>query len=208
MPEFTTLDRIDPRGKNVLVRVDLNVPMKDGRVTDRTRIDRAAATLRELAERGGRVIVLSHFGRPKGRDVALSLQPLIQPLAEAIDRPVRFASDCIGPEAERVLREYEAKLGQAAKEAEALLGQARERAQRLLEENEQRLTAEAERIKAESTREIEQARRQAVQEIRTQTTELALMVAEKLVERSLTDADHKRFADEALEAVTRSQGKG
>ena len=105
MPEFTTLDRIDPRGKTVLVRVDLNVPMKDGRVTDRTRIDRAAATLRELAERGGRVIVLSHFGRPKGEDPALSLQPLIQPLSEAIGRPVRFASDCIGPEAERVVAE-------------------------------------------------------------------------------------------------------
>ena len=86
MPEFTTLDRIDPRGKTVLVRVDLNVPMKDGRVTDRTRIDRAAATLRELAERGGRVIVLSHFGRPKGKDPVLSLQPLIQPLSEAIGR--------------------------------------------------------------------------------------------------------------------------
>ena len=105
MPEFTTLDRIDPRGKKVLVRVDLNVPMKDGRVTDRTRIDRAAATLRELAERGGRAIVLSHFGRPKGKDPALSLQPLIQPLSEAIGRPVRFASDCIGPEAERVVAE-------------------------------------------------------------------------------------------------------
>jgi phosphoglycerate kinase len=103
MPEFTTLDRIDPRGKKVLVRVDLNVPTKDGRVTDRTRIDRAAATLRELAERGGRVIVLSHFGRPKGKDPALSLQPLIQPLSEAIGRPLRFASDCIGPEAERVV---------------------------------------------------------------------------------------------------------
>jgi phosphoglycerate kinase len=105
MPEFTTLDRIDPRGKKVLVRVDLNVPMKDGRVTDRTRIDRAAATLREIAERGGRAIVLSHFGRPKGKDPALSLQPLIQPLSEAIGRPVRFASDCIGPEAERVVAE-------------------------------------------------------------------------------------------------------
>ncbi|HSD34997.1 MAG TPA: phosphoglycerate kinase [Alphaproteobacteria bacterium] len=105
MPEFTTLDRIDPRGKKVLVRVDLNVPMKDGRVTDRTRIDRAAATLRELAERGGRAIVLSHFGRPRGKDPALSLQPLIQPLSEAIGRPVRFASDCIGPEAERVVAE-------------------------------------------------------------------------------------------------------
>jgi phosphoglycerate kinase len=105
MPEFATLDRIDPRGKKVLVRVDLNVPMKDGRVADSTRIDRAAATLRELAERGGRVIVLSHFGRPKGKDPALSLQPLVRPLSEAIGRPVRFASDCIGPDAEQVVAE-------------------------------------------------------------------------------------------------------
>lgn len=137
--------------------------------------------------------------------------PAILETLETRERKIRESLDQAErqrAEAERVLREYESKLSQASKEAEALLGQARERAQRLLEENEQRLTAEAERIKAESTREIEQARRQAVQEIRTHTTELALMVAEKLVERSLTDADHKRFADEALEAVARSQGKG
>ena len=105
MPEFATLDRIEPRGRRVLVRVDLNVPMQDGRVSDRTRIERAAATLRDLADRGARVIVLSHLGRPKGRDPALSLKPLIQPLSEAIGRPVRFAPDCIGPEAERVVSE-------------------------------------------------------------------------------------------------------
>ena len=105
MPEFATLDRLDPRGKTVLVRVDLNVPMKEGRVADRTRIDRVAGTLRELADRGGRVVVLSHFGRPKGKDPAMSLRPLAEPLSEAIGRPVRFASDCIGPEAERLVAE-------------------------------------------------------------------------------------------------------
>lgn len=111
-------------------------------------------------------------------------------------------------EAEQKLKEYQTKLANSAKEAEQVLAAAKERAQRLLEENEQRLTAEAERIKGDSTREIEAARRAAVQDIRKQTTELALMVAEKVVERSLTDADHKRFADEALEAVARAQGKG
>jgi F-type H+-transporting ATPase subunit b len=104
-------------------------------------------------------------------------------------------------EAERRLQEYEAKIAAAGREAEGILIQAKERAQRTLEENEQRLVTEAERIKAEATREIEQERRRALREIRNQTTDLALMVAEKVVERSLTDADHRRLADEALQAV-------
>ena len=107
-------------------------------------------------------------------------------------------------EAERRLKEYEAKLSEAGKEAEGILAAAKERAQRLLEENEQRLTAEAERIKGDATREIEQERRKALQDIRAQTTELALMVAEKVVQRSLTDADQRRFADEALDALSKS----
>lgn len=107
-------------------------------------------------------------------------------------------------EAERRLKEYEAKLSAAGKEADAILSAAKERAQRLLEENEQRLTVEAERIKGDATREIEQERRKAIQDIRTQTTELALMVAEKVVQRSLTEADQRRFADEALEALSKS----
>ncbi|HEU4501385.1 MAG TPA: F0F1 ATP synthase subunit B [Nitrospira sp.] len=107
-------------------------------------------------------------------------------------------------EAERRLKEYEARLAGASKEAEGILAAAKERTQRLMEENEQRLTAEAERIKGEATREIDHERRKAIQEIRTQTTDLALMVAEKVVERSLTDADHRRLADEALDALSRS----
>lgn len=107
-------------------------------------------------------------------------------------------------EAERRLREYEAKLSAAGKEAEGILAAAKERAQRLLEENEQRLTADAERIKGDATREIDQERRKALQDIRTQTTELALMVAEKVVQRSLTEADQRKFADEALEALSKS----
>ena len=100
MPDFAALDGVRPRGRRVLVRVDLNVPMKDGRVTDMTRIERVAPTLRELADKGARVVVLSHFGRPKGRDSTLSLKPLVEPLSEALGRPVRFAPDCIGPDAE------------------------------------------------------------------------------------------------------------
>lgn len=107
-------------------------------------------------------------------------------------------------EAERRMQEYEAKLSAASREAEAVLAQAKERAQRLLDENEQRLTAEAERVKGEATREIEQERRKAIQEIRGQATNLALLVAEKVVERSLTDADHRRLADEALAAVAKN----
>lgn len=104
-------------------------------------------------------------------------------------------------EAERKMQEYEAKLSAASRDAEAVLARAKDQAQRLLEENEQRLLAESERIKAEATRDIEHERRKAIQDIRSQTTDLALMVAEQVVGRSLTDADHRRLADEALQAV-------
>ena len=107
-------------------------------------------------------------------------------------------------EAERKLKEYEAKLNAAAKDAEAILAAAKERAQRLMEENEQRMTVEAERIKGDATREIDHERRKAIQDIRAQTTDLALMVAEKVVQRSLNEADHRKFADEALEALSKS----
>jgi F-type H+-transporting ATPase subunit b len=106
-------------------------------------------------------------------------------------------------EAERKMQEYEAKLAAASREAEAVLIQAKERAQRLLDENEQRLAAEAERIKSEASREIEHERRKAIQDIRSQATDLALLVAEKVVERSLNETDHRRLADEALAAVAK-----
>lgn len=96
-----TLETLDVSGHRVLVRVDLNLPMQDGRVSDPTRLIAAAATVRELAQRGAKVIVLSHFGRPKGRDMSQSLAPLLEPLAAAVaPHPVRFVDDCIGPEAE------------------------------------------------------------------------------------------------------------
>jgi len=105
MAKFRTLDDIDPKGKRVLLRADLNVPVKDGKVGDATRIERLAPTIRELAERGARVVVMSHFGRPKGKpEAAYSLRPLVTPLAQAIGRPVAFAEDCIGEKAEAAVR--------------------------------------------------------------------------------------------------------
>jgi phosphoglycerate kinase len=105
MPDFRTLDDLAPQGKRVLVRVDFNVPIKDGRVTDATRIERAAPTLRELSAKGAKVIALSHFGRPSGKpDPALSLRPLVEPLSRALGgKPIAFATDCIGEAAERVV---------------------------------------------------------------------------------------------------------
>ena len=100
MASYRTLDDLndsDVSGKRVLVRADLNVPMKNGVVTDSLRIERQAPTIRELSDRGARVIVLSHFDRPAGKAVpSMSLRPLAIPLAEAIARPVAFARDCIG----------------------------------------------------------------------------------------------------------------
>ncbi len=104
MAKFHILDDIDPNGKRVLLRADLNVPMKHGKVGDATRIERLAPTIRELAERGAKVVVMSHFGRPKGKpDPAYSLRPLAAPLGQSIGRKVAFAEDCIGPAAERVV---------------------------------------------------------------------------------------------------------
>lgn len=120
-------------------------------------------------------------------------------IKDSLDQAERHRS-----EAERTLKEYEAKLNMASKEAEGILTAAKERAQRLMEENEQRMTTEAERIKGDATREIDHERRKAIQDIRTQTTELALMVAEKVVQRSLNEADHRKLADEALEALSKS----
>jgi phosphoglycerate kinase len=98
---FRTLDDLSPAGQRVLLRADLNVPVKDGVITDRTRIERLTPTIRELAEKGARVVVCSHFDRPKGTRVpAMSLKPMAEALAAALHRPVAFADDCIGPQAE------------------------------------------------------------------------------------------------------------
>ena len=100
MPNFRTLDDANVTGKRVLLRVDLNIPMENGKVTDVTRLERVAPTILEIAEKNGKVILLSHFGRPKKRDPKDSLGPVAAKLAEIIRRPVAFADDCIGPQAE------------------------------------------------------------------------------------------------------------
>jgi phosphoglycerate kinase len=98
---FRTLDDLHVAGKRVLVRADLNVPMKDGLVTDTVRIERQAPTIKELASKGARVIVLSHFDRPKGKVVpSMSLKPVAAALAKELGRPVAFADNCVGPTAE------------------------------------------------------------------------------------------------------------
>jgi phosphoglycerate kinase len=94
---FKTLSDAELSGKRVLVRVDLNVPMKDGAVTDATRIERVLPTIREISEAGGKVILLAHFGRPKGKVVEeMSLAPVAGPVADLLGKPVAFAKDCTG----------------------------------------------------------------------------------------------------------------
>ena len=98
MSDFNTLDSANLSGKRVLVRVDLNVPMEHGKVSDATRIERILPTLREISGKGGKVILLAHFGRPKnGPDVENSLAPVAAALAQHLGAPVAFAADSIGP---------------------------------------------------------------------------------------------------------------
>lgn len=102
---YHTLDDLNVTGKRVIVRVDINVPIKDGKVTDATRIERVVPTIRELAEKGARVILLAHFGRPKGQIVSdMSLAPVAEPLSKALGRKVLFASDCIGQVAQAAVQ--------------------------------------------------------------------------------------------------------
>jgi len=110
---FRTLDDADLAGKRALVRVDLNVPMEDGKVTDTTRIDRILPTIREMSAKGAKVILLAHFGRPKGRDEKNSLKQVVPALAHALGQPVTFVADCIGEDV--------AKAVAAAKNGEVLL---------------------------------------------------------------------------------------
>ena len=100
---FRNLDDADVKGKRVLVRVDLNVPMHDGEVADVSRIERNAPTIIEIADRGGKVILLSHYGRPNGRDPKESLKPVVAAVARIIGRPIAFADDCIGEVAEQAV---------------------------------------------------------------------------------------------------------
>jgi phosphoglycerate kinase len=110
---FNTLSGLDLAGKRALVRVDLNVPMENGKVTDATRIERVLPTIREISGKGGKVILLAHFGRPKGREAKDSLKPVAVALAHALGQPVTFVEDCIGEDV--------AKAVAAAKNGEVLL---------------------------------------------------------------------------------------
>jgi phosphoglycerate kinase len=103
MTAFRTLDHVDVKGKRVLMRVDLNVPVENGVVSDSTRIERVAPAITEIADKGGKVILLSHLGRPKGRDPKQSLKPVAAEVSRIIKRPVKFADDCVGEIAERAV---------------------------------------------------------------------------------------------------------
>jgi len=99
MLAFRTLDQAAVSGKRVLLRVDLNVPIDHGEVSDGTRIERMAPTILEIADKGGKVILLSHFGRPKGPNPSDSLRPVAAEVAKIIKRPVGFVEDCVGEKA-------------------------------------------------------------------------------------------------------------
>jgi phosphoglycerate kinase len=104
LDKLKTTDGIDVTGKRVIVRADLNVPVKNGKVTDATRLERVVPGLKALSERGAKVIVISHFGRPKGIDPELSLRPVAAMLQSLLGRPVKFGEDCIGASAEATVQ--------------------------------------------------------------------------------------------------------
>jgi phosphoglycerate kinase len=104
LDRLKTTDSVDVAGKRVLVRADLNVPVKDGKVTDATRLERVVPGLKALSDRGAKVIVMSHFGRPKGADPELSLRPIGDALQNLLGRSVVFASDCVGEKAAAVVQ--------------------------------------------------------------------------------------------------------
>lgn len=103
MKAFRSLDDADVKGKRVLVRVDLNVPMQNGKVADATRIEEVAPTITGLAGKGGKVILLSHLNRPKGPDPKDSLRPVAAEVSRIVKKPVAFAADCVGPKAEEAI---------------------------------------------------------------------------------------------------------
>jgi len=105
---FRRLEDADLTGRRALVRVDFNVPMEGGKVTDDTRLRAALPTIHAMSVRGAKVVLLSHFDRPKGKVVpSMSLKPLVEPLSALLEQPVAFADDCVGPEAEKVVNGLE-----------------------------------------------------------------------------------------------------
>jgi phosphoglycerate kinase len=104
LDKIKTTDGLDVQGKRVLVRADLNVPVRDGAVTDATRLERLLPGLADLAKRGAKVVLVSHFGRPKGApDPEFSLRPVADKLSQLLGRPIGFAPDCIGESAEKTV---------------------------------------------------------------------------------------------------------
>src|SRR6185437_13320801 len=96
-----TIKDIDLKGKTVLLRADYNVPVKDGKITDDYRIRQSLPTVKYLLEQDTALIICSHLGRPKGRDEKLSLRPVAERLGKLLDKPVKFADDCIGDKAQK-----------------------------------------------------------------------------------------------------------
>jgi len=96
MKSFLTLDDLSAKGRTVLLRADLNVPMQDGRVTDDTRLARLVPGLKELSDKGARVVVMSHFGRPRGKDASMTLAPVAQALSGLYGKNIPFINDCVG----------------------------------------------------------------------------------------------------------------
>ena len=114
---WKTLDDLDLKGKVVLTRVDINVPVEDGRVTDATRIERIVPTVRDILAAGGKPVLMAHFGRPKGKPVPeMSLKVVLPALEAALGRTVAFAEDCVGPAAEAAVAALPDGRGAAAGE--------------------------------------------------------------------------------------------
>ena len=105
MAKFNTIKDLDAKGKVVFVRADLNVPFKDGKVTDTTRIDRFVPTVKALTDKGAKVVIASHFGRPKGQVVPeMSLGQIVPDVEKALGRKIVFVDDCIGPKVESAIK--------------------------------------------------------------------------------------------------------
>ena len=107
------IDEIELKGKRVFIRVDFNVPLENGRGTDETRIREAVPTIKSAAEKGAKVIVASHLGRPKGVTPEFTLKQVVEPFSGLLGKPVAFAEDCVGDKAESAVS--------ALKEGEVLL---------------------------------------------------------------------------------------
>ena len=209
MSRFKTLDDMgDVTGKRVLVREDLNVPMADGQVTDDTRLRAAAPTLLELADRGAKVLVLAHFGRPKGtRNDAMSLRQVVPALSAVLGRSVDFIDDCAGDAAAaKVTADSDAKniraaLGDIASERARILAEADAQAASVLAEGRVRITAEIAELEAKAEADINAARGRGSDELRNEITVLASRATPLVVAATLNDQVHKDLVESFISKV-------